>query len=119
MYEETALSSINSAAVKTYLNEDIVFEMELGYSPVSGGAKAMASYWKGNLSVQVEYRDPPVGTRQTKIKVSVGDFDGKEVVAHQESKDNLKDVRDSYPEAWAAFCARLPDVFLAAEVVRS
>lgn len=57
--------------------------------------------------------------RQTKIKVHIGDFDGKDVVAYQEQEDNLKDVSESYPESWAAFCARLPDVLLAADVVRS
>jgi hypothetical protein len=122
---ETAIRAMNLVGMRKMgmtTMPDIVFEMELGYSPVAGGAKAMVSYWSGVpgvLSIQVEYRDPPVGTKQTKVKVFVGDFDGKDVVAFQEGKDLLKDVQESYPEAWARFCAKLPEVLLASEVLRS
>ncbi len=96
------------------MNQDIVLEFELGYSPVIGGAKAVAKYWRGNMTIIVEYRDPPGGAR---IKVGIGDFDGKNIVAADERADNLKEVNASYPEKWAEFCALLPETFLAAEIM--
>ncbi len=83
------------------MNQDIVLEFELGYSPVIGGAKAIAKYWRGSMTIEVEYRDPPGGAR---IKVGIG-------------ADNLKEVNASYPEKWAEFCALLPETFLAAEIM--
>ena len=116
VYERTAMMVINPAAVKNaQLTRDTVLEFELGYSPVIGGATAVAKYWRGSMTIEVEYRDPPGGVKA--IRVGVGDFDGKDIVAADERADNLKEVRASYPEKWAEFCALLPETLLAAEVM--
>lgn len=49
-YEEAGVMAVNLRAVRKLSIEtmpDIVFEMELGYSKVSGGAKGIVSYWRG------------------------------------------------------------------------
>ncbi len=114
VYEQIAMT-IPATAKPSQLPQDTVLEFELGYSPEIGGAKAIAKFWRGSMTVEVEYRDPPGGVRA--VRVGVGDFDGKDVVATDERADNLKEVRASYPEKWSEFCARLPETFLAAEVM--
>ncbi len=98
-----------------------VFEMVLDDSRPAGKAVASATFWPGDqrLGLCVTYSDPPGREAARPIRVSVGEFGQDGVQSFNETKDAAKEVAASYPEAWAEFCARLPEVLLAAIVMES